>query len=237
MALDILENSELSALGGSRMQVAKGNNGFYGFLGVGEGKVAAKKAGAVAKQAAMVGLSNPIEYRKRMMDLYNKVKGEAKFKGIAIQRLNEPNGLVIIKKVIDKFGYPTTNNLLKSHNGQYEAFSKYFGISENSSCVELNRVLTSVEIDLKELSKQETESSGYRSGLEAVKDEVLKYMQLTKCESDADKAERLSVEQSEKTLKESALTSAAASKKTRTYIAIGGGVVLLLGVFAILKSK
>lgn len=237
MALDILENSDLSALGASRMQVSKGNNGFYGFIGIGEGKVAEKKASNVAQNVAKVGLDNPIEYRKRMMDLYNRVKGEAKFKGIAIQRLNEPNGLVIVKKLVDKFGYPTSAKLLKSHNNQYEIFSKYFGISESSSCAELNRMLNSIDFDLKELSQNDSDSDGYKSALDVVRTEVLRFMQITKCESDADKAERLSLEQAEGALKQSAQSSAAASKKIRNYILIGGGVILLVGLFTVLKRK
>lgn len=244
MAIEMLESNELAALSNSRLGTKSflDEPTYQSFLGIGEGKMKAKRNVALASQQVLASTQADEGFKTKMKILYLNLKGVPNEKTIAQQQMDAPNGLDAVKQVIKLWGTPTPKSL-GAHNTYVDVYTRYF-IPDDSSTLDCSVLTTMAEqltIELEETNQKKASgvSGSYlvpkADSLAAKLSQVKKLMSKQQCEA---KAQKLATEESNKsTISTFEKLSEGGSSNTIKYGLYGlGGLILIGGLYILLKK-
>jgi hypothetical protein len=242
MANNLIEDSELTALANNPNHCKSCGN-YIDFIGIGEGRQKAKKAGATA-----ISANAPDEgwkYNLRMA--YSLIKGNNVATSVALTNLNKSENDQNIYLATKDFGIPNTKKNIDTHNGVVKTYIKYnyAGIdSYAKDCNNLNRLIKSVDFDAEAANKRlgvdgSDENKGEAQALASIQAKLKKMDAEAKCTEAVEAAEQQkSKEEILETIKAGTSVGASSKDNIVKYFAYGlGGLIVLTAIILLIKNR
>lgn len=240
MGIDLLENNELSPLNTTRGEP---------FFNVGAltTTILIKKFN-LKKIRGKVGSATEAtpEFKAMMRKLYAKISAGADRKAKARAQIEGENGVEAVFQVSKRFGQPKDTKTLDLHNIYVSNFLKYFIPTETDEvqdCENLTLVLAAIDIDIKAdetKGSQGARAAAIQASVQSLAERKREFETLylfAKC--DVKKEEAQAGKEKEQLMSEidAATGGGAASKKSNNMLYIGAGVVVLIGIFLLIRRK
>ena len=242
MGIDLLENNELSPLNTTRGEP------FFNVLGANVlGATVIIKKYNIKKIRGKAGSATEAtpEFKAMMRKLYAKISAGADRKAKARAQIEGENGVEAVFQVSKRFGQPKDTKTLDLHNIYVSNFLKYFIPTETDEvqdCENLTLVLAAIDIDIKAdetKGSQGARAAAIQASVQSLAERKREFETLylfAKC--DVKKEEAQAGKEKEQLMGEiDAATGGAANKKSNNMLYIGAGVVVLIGIFLLIRRK
>lgn len=240
MGVDLLEHNELSPLDSRRGEP------FFNLIQPTVATVIAVKKFNIKKIRGKAGSSTEAtpEFKANMRKLYAKISAGADRKAKARQQIEGENGVEAVFQVSKRFGQPKNTHTLDLHNIYVSNFLKYFiptKTDEVQDCENLTLVLAAIDIDIKAdetKGSQGARAEAVQASVQSLAERKREFETLylfAKC--DVKKEEAQTGKEKEQLMSEIDAATGGASKKSNNMLYIGAGVVVLIGIFLLIRRK